>query len=69
MLAKSVYDNAGSLEPRVVLWFFASKLAPTGFTIDAPDQEYPCADSSRFPRSRPYGGRHRQVRDVPRGGG
>ncbi|TFB44883.1 hypothetical protein E3W21_00740 [Pseudomonas sp. F01002] len=28
------------------------------FTIGAPDQEYPCADSSRFPRSRQYGRRH-----------
>ncbi|PNY70212.1 hypothetical protein C7A12_28490 [Pseudomonas fluorescens] len=30
MLAKIVNDNAGSLIPRGVLRFFASKLAPTG---------------------------------------
>ncbi|RFD25088.1 hypothetical protein CER19_24100 [Pseudomonas sp. GL93] len=30
MLAKIVNDNAGSLTPRGVLRFFASKLAPTG---------------------------------------
>ncbi|TKJ74255.1 hypothetical protein PspCFBP13509_27700 [Pseudomonas sp. CFBP13509] len=30
MLAKIVNDNAGSLMPRGVLRFFASKLAPTG---------------------------------------
>jgi hypothetical protein len=30
MLAMIVNENAGHLEPRVVLWFFASMLAPTG---------------------------------------
>ncbi|MBY8947009.1 hypothetical protein J1G35_14160, partial [Pseudomonas sp. SH10-3B] len=31
LLAKIVNDNAGILDERVVLGFFASKLAPTGF--------------------------------------
>jgi hypothetical protein len=30
MLAMDVNDDAGSLKPRGVLWFFASRLAPTG---------------------------------------
>jgi hypothetical protein len=30
MLAMVVNDNAGSLNPRSGLWFFASMLAPTG---------------------------------------
>ncbi|VVN36771.1 hypothetical protein PS659_05191 [Pseudomonas fluorescens] len=30
MLAMVVNDNAGSLNPRSGLWFFASLLAPTG---------------------------------------
>ncbi len=29
MLAKNVNDNAGFLDAHGVLWFFASKLAPT----------------------------------------
>jgi hypothetical protein len=30
MLAKNVNDDAGILDARGVLWFFASMLAPTG---------------------------------------
>ena len=33
MLAMVVNDNAGRLTPRVVLGFFASKLAPTGYGV------------------------------------
>ncbi len=42
LLAKDVNANAGFLDKRGVLWFFASKLAPAVFSVRAGHVAFKC---------------------------